>query len=294
MSYPELLAKTRELIDATQTMGVLGAELRLRQNGQDGDPQIREALNAVLGNLDPDLLDGLEPGQTAAIIGRLTFALQDALDLIGEPERAPGWGHTDPAILQERGRGSRSVARHFATLADQRPELAAILPDCDFLDIGTGVGWLAIEAAGLWPGMRIVGLDIWEPSLQVAETNIAAEGLQDRIKLRRQSIGDIDDEAAFDVVWLPSPFLPRDVVAAALPRIARALRPDGFFLFGIFAPHSPEALSRSLSNLQIVRSGGHIWQREEISAQMAAAGLQDIEFAGGDGRNGSMVIARRR
>jgi cyclopropane fatty-acyl-phospholipid synthase-like methyltransferase len=63
--------------------------------------------------------------------------------------------------------------------------LAALLRDCRFLDIGTGVGWLAIEAAKTWPGMRVVGLDIWEPSLQLAATNISAEGLTDRVTLRR-------------------------------------------------------------------------------------------------------------
>jgi hypothetical protein len=78
-------------------------------------------LQAVLRNLEPGLLDGLEAGQIAAIIGQVTYALQEALDLIREPERAPGWRYKDPAILQERGRGSRAVARNFANLAKERP-----------------------------------------------------------------------------------------------------------------------------------------------------------------------------
>jgi len=171
--------------------------------------------------------------------------------------------------------------------------LQAILPDCDFLDVGTGVGWLAIEAANLWPGMRIVGLDIWEPSLQLAATNISDEGLQDRITLRCQSISDIDDEAAFDIVRLPSTFLPRDVVNNALPRIVRALRLGGFLLFGGVATR-PDPLSQSLSSLQIIRSGGHPWQVEEITEQLRATGFSDIEFAGGDGRVQPVVIARRQ
>jgi SAM-dependent methyltransferase len=190
MSYPELLAKTRELVTAAQTMGVIGAELRLRQMGQNGHPRIRGALHAVLTNLEPDLLDGLDPGQIAAVVGHLSYALQEALDLIREPERAPGWGYTDPAILQERGRGSHAAARNFANLIRQRPALAALLDNCRFLDIGTGVGWLAIEAAKLWPGMQVVGLDTWEPSLRLAAANIAAEGLNDRVTLRRQSVLD--------------------------------------------------------------------------------------------------------
>jgi 2-polyprenyl-3-methyl-5-hydroxy-6-metoxy-1,4-benzoquinol methylase len=292
MGYPDLLAKTREFVNATQLMGALGAELRLRQTGQKGDSQVRDAMNAALKNLEPGLLDGLEPGQTATVIGHLTSALQDALEFLSEPNRAPGWGYTDPAILQERGRGSRSVARNFANLARQRPALDAALTDCDFLDVGTGVGWLAIEAAKQWPDMRIVGLDIWEPSLELAETNISSEGLQDRITLRRQSVSDIDDEAAFDVIWLPSSFLPRQVVNSALPCLNRALRPGGFLFFGGI-PSRSDSLSQSLSDLEIIRRGGHPWRVEEITELLHGTGFNDIEIVEGGGGNNSHIIARR-
>jgi len=291
MSFPELFSKTRDLIAAAQTMGVLGAELRLRQMGKEGHPRIRESLRRVLDTLEPGLLDGLEPGQIAAIIGQLTYGLQDSLDLIREPERAPGWAYTDPAILQERGRGSRAVVRNIANLARQRPALAAALSDAKFLDIGTGVGWLAIEAAKTWSGMQIIGLDIWEPSLELARTNIVAEGLQNRITLRRQSITEIDDEAAFNVIWMPSPFLAREVVISALPRIARALTSAGFLLFGMF-PSRPNPLGQALSELLTVRSGGHPWQFDEVRNQLVAAGLRDIEHTAGDDF-AAMIIAKR-
>jgi len=291
MSYPELFSKALDLTAAAQTMGVLGAELRLRQMGKEGHPRIRESLRRVLDTLEPGLLNGLERGQIAAIIGQLNYSLQDALDLIREPERAPGWAYTDPAILQERGRGSHIVIRNIANLARQRPALAATLGDAKFLDIGTGVGWLAIEAAKTWSGMQIIGLDIWEPSLELARTNIAAEGLQNRVTLRRQSIADIDDEAAFNIIWMPSPFLPREVVINALPRMARALTPAGFLLFGKF-PSRPEPLSQALSELLTVRSGGHPWKLDEVRNQLSAAGFRDIEHAEGDD-SAVMVIAMR-
>ena len=75
MGYPDLLAKTREFVNVTQLMGALGAELRLRQTEQEGDPQVRDAMNAVLKNLEPGLLDVLEPGHVATVIGHLTSAL---------------------------------------------------------------------------------------------------------------------------------------------------------------------------------------------------------------------------
>lgn len=291
MSFPELFSKTLDLIAAAQTMGVLGAELRLRQMGKEGHPRIRESLRRVLDTLEPGLLNGLEPDQIATIVGQLTYGLQEALDLIREPERAPGWAYTDTAILQERGRGSGAVVRNITNLARHRPALAAALTDGKFLDIGTGVGWLAIEAAKTWSGMQIVGLDIWEPSLELARINIAAEGLQNRITLRRQSVTDINDEAAFNIIWMPSPFLPREAVISALPRIARALTPAGFFLFGMF-PTRPNPLSWALSELLTVRSGGHPWKFDEVRNQLGAAGFYDIEHAEGD-ELGALIIAKR-
>jgi 2-polyprenyl-3-methyl-5-hydroxy-6-metoxy-1,4-benzoquinol methylase len=292
MGYTDLLAKTREFENTTQLMGALGAELRLRHMGQEGDPRIRAAIQDVLKYVEPSLLEELEPDQTATVIGHLTSALQDALDLMNEPDREPGWGYTDPAILQERGRGSRSIPRNFAKLAHQRPDLEAALTDCDFLDIGTGVGWLAIEAAKLWPDMRIVGLDIWEPSLKLADSNISSEGLRDRITLRRQSVSDIDDEAAFDVVWLPGIFLPGPVVNAALPRLNHALRPGGFLFFGGITSGS-ESLGQALYDLQIIRRGGHPWRAGEITELLHGTGYNDLEFIEAGGGNNSLMIARR-
>ena len=209
MSYPELLAKTRELVAAAQTMGVLGAELRLRQMGHDGHPLVRSALQAVLRNLEPSLLDGLEPGHAAAIIGQLIYGLQDALNLIREPERAPGWSYTDPDVLQERGRGSRAVARNFANLARQRLALAALLRDCRFLDIGTGVGWLAIEVAKTWPGMRIVGLDICDDRYGWPQPMSPLRAYKIRFILRQENVTEINDEAAFDLSGCPRVCLAR-------------------------------------------------------------------------------------
>ena len=292
MSYPALLAKTNELVSAAQTMGALGAELRRRQMGKDGDPSVRGALRAVLKNLEPGLLDGLEPGQIGATIGLATYALQEALDLNSEPERSPGWSYKEPAILQERGRGSRVVARNFATLARQRPALAGVLENCRFLDVGTGVGWLAIEAAKTWPGMQVVGIDIWEPSLQLAATNVAAEGMQDRITLRRQSVAEIDDEAAFDLIWVSSPFLSREVVDRALPRVVRALAPSGFLVFGIFASR-PDPLNQALTDLLTIRSGGHPWRSEEVEERLRALGLRNVEYTVADAV-GSFVIGQRQ
>jgi hypothetical protein len=63
MSYPEPIAKMRELSAAALAMGALGAELRLRrQSGTNADRRAQATLQGIVNSFDPTLLDGIEPG----------------------------------------------------------------------------------------------------------------------------------------------------------------------------------------------------------------------------------------
>ena len=66
-----------------------------------------------------------------------------------------------------------------------------------FLDVGTGVGRLAIEAARTWPALRVVGIDIWQPALTAARRNVADARLEDRVEVRSQNMLDLSDRASF-------------------------------------------------------------------------------------------------
>lgn len=292
MEYRSLLADIRNLSVTALTMGALGAELKLRMLGTGGDPHVRAALNGVVDTFEPGQFEGLSAAQLGSIVALLTYNLQEALDMLREPERPAGWTYEDPAILQQRGRGSGTFAAVLAELAEHRPALAAVLKgERTFLDIGTGVSWLAIESAKRWPGMRVVGLDIWEPALKLAEANIAAEGLQDRITLRRQNILDVDDDALFDLIWLPTMFLPREVCERALPRIIRALKPGGMLVFGTFAvAGGPQA--RAVTDLLTVRSGGYPWRLEEAKERLGVLGLREIEIVEQAAGSTSVVIGQ--
>ena len=60
-------------------------------------------------------------------------------------------------------------------IAPKLDGLAARLeaPGAAFLDVGVGVGLLGVEMARLWPNLRIVGIDVWPPSLALARQNVA-------------------------------------------------------------------------------------------------------------------------
>jgi hypothetical protein len=72
---------------------------------------------------------------------------------------------------------------------------------------GTGVGWLAIEAAHVWPALRVVGIDQWEPALALARENLGKSGVAERVEIRLQCVEDLEETARFSLAWLPGPFI---------------------------------------------------------------------------------------
>ncbi|MGA8158844.1 MAG: class I SAM-dependent methyltransferase [Rhodoplanes sp.] len=172
----------------------------------------------------------------------------------------------------------------WLTFAGRNPEFHQTLTSPgSFLDIGTGVGWLAIEAAQLWPALKIIGVDVWEPSLQLARANIAISGMQNRITVRTQNIVDLDEKEAFTVVFLPAPFLPYEVAVTAIERAYRALVRGGWLIFGIFTSQ-PDPLGEALAALRIVRCGGYPWKTPEVEERLRGVGFEQIEiFAPGMG-----------
>jgi tRNA A58 N-methylase Trm61 len=166
------------------------------------------------------------------------------------------------------------VALASAELDGLGPRLAA--PGAALLDVGTGTGWLAIALARAFPSARVVGIDPFEPALELAAANVAAEGLGERVELRRLDVADLADVDAFDAVWLPLPFLPAEVLPVATKAAARALRPGGWALPGAFVG-PPDPLSRLLVDLRTVRSGGRPWTAAEIWDLLGEAGLVDAQ-----------------
>ena len=103
-------------------------------------------------------------------------------------------------------------------------------PGARILDLACGQGRHAIELAAR--GFRVTGLDISEPSLEVARTRAAERGLQ--VEFERLDMRDLAADSRFDAVCNFSSsfgYLPREEDdLAVLLRVARALRPGGHFL----------------------------------------------------------------
>ena len=220
----------------------------------------------------------VDAARDAPVLGMAETFFAQGTELLANPGRAGAWNHVDPNLLQGIGRMSMGVATAIGIAAEQTPELGGRLGGAaQILDVGTGVGWLAVALARAYPDARVVGIDIFEPALELARDNVAAERLQDRIELRRQDVLGLDPTMTFDVVWLALPFLPPAIVPPALAAVHGALKPGGWLIAGTFAAGGPDRLSELLMDLRTVRSGGHPWTDTDLLPLLAVAGYQDAK-----------------
>ena len=249
MAFEDVMATVGRWMVAVEAFAATGADLALRQSGTAGPPEVAAALRAVSEAAGLGDLAELPSPQQALVLGFIRTYVHQALDLIEEPAREPGWRFTDPVILDGWGRGSSMVPGMIASGAPEIGDVGA------FLDVGTGVGLLAVTAASVWPDATIVGIDPWEPSLERARANVAGAGLDDRITLRNQDVVDLDDVEAYDCIWVPTFFLTEPVLDAALANVGRAARPSGWIVLGRLAP-PPDPLADAVGRLRTVRGGG--------------------------------------
>ena len=99
---------------------------------------------------------------------------------------------------------------------DPRPETEGIIEESikifkdnkthiKILDIGTGSGAIAISLAREFENAEIVAIDISEDAIKVANNNIKTKKLDKRIKLKKTSLENIEDN--FDLVVSNPPYL---------------------------------------------------------------------------------------
>jgi SAM-dependent methyltransferase len=267
MPFEDVMTTVSRWLVATEALAAVGAELALMQ--EPGHPDVAGALQAVSAAAGLPDLGELPPPQREMLIGLIRMGLHQAADLLDSPGRPPGWTFTDPAILQGWGRGSTVVP---GALAASAPELAGVRA---FLDVGTGIGRLAIAAAGVWPEAAIVGIDTWGPALEAAAGNVRAAGLADRITIRDQDVTALDDVDAYDCAWFPTFFATEAVLDAAMPRLCRAVRPGGWLVLGRMAP-PPDPLAQATFALRTIRGGGAEFDAKRLITSLETVGCTAI------------------
>lgn len=266
--------RIQELSRATRMLALLGAALKL-QSPDEVDPGIRQQIDAglrlVLGNA------ALEVGDTelAPLLTQIEMALSESAELFKHPGRAAGWQVDDRDLLQAMGRASSLAFGRIIGLAESRPTLRKALNGA-FLDVGTGVGGIALRAAQSCPRLHIDAIDIWEPALRLAAENIAASPYADRIRLRHRDVQELEPGPRYTLAWLPTMFLKRAVLETAIDRIAAASRSGGWLVTALYT-QADDPFAAVISSLRTLRSGGELTDHGELARMMRSRGYVDIE-----------------
>ena len=203
VSFEDVMAAVGRWMVATEALAAAGAELALAGPQDGGDPDVTAAVRGVSAAAGLPPLGELAPPQREIVAALIRMCLRQAQDLVDDPGRPPGWTFTHPDILAGWGRGSAMVPGLLAAAA---PQFAGVR---SFLDVGTGVGLLAIAAARTWPAATVTGIDIWEPALEMAAGNITAAGLADRVTVRRADVTSLDEAGQLRLCVVPHVLRPR-------------------------------------------------------------------------------------
>lgn len=126
------------------------------------------------------------------------------------------------------------------TESDLKPGLIRVI------DLCTGSGCIACALATEHPNMEVLAFDIAPEALALAQRNVEAQGVADRVSVRESdllaaAIADPDNKGSFDVIVSNPPYIPSQVVdtlAAEVndyePRLALDGGADGLELFRHF------------------------------------------------------------
>jgi cyclopropane fatty-acyl-phospholipid synthase-like methyltransferase len=202
----------------------------------------------------------------------------------------------DPALLQAWGvRSVESVPiwveRLFPALDGLCEALKA--PTASFLDVGTGVGRLAIAMCEQFPTLRVVGLDPFDAALKLARRNVAEAALEDRIELRPELVQDLADEECYDLAWVPVMFLPAGVAARGLHRVRAALRPGGWVILGTIAAEG-DGLQPAVQRLVALLFGSGRLFADHAAEMLRAAAYEPIQILpAAPGVPIRMIVGRR-
>jgi precorrin-6B methylase 2 len=269
-----LTREVQHLARAARMLAVIGAAMKLR-TADDADDAIREQIERGARIALGDAAVELGTADAAPLLTMIEMALTEAGELFRDPARRAGWQVQAPAMLQAQGRASSYAFDRILSLAATRPSLRDALAGT-FLDVGTGVGGIALRAAETCPDLQIDAIDIWEPALQLAERNIAASPHAARIRLRDLDVALLEPEPRYTLAWLPTMFMRRTVVEDAVARIAAATSSGGWLVAALYTiPDDP--FTATMASLRALRSGGEITDSGEIAELLRAGGYVDVE-----------------
>lgn len=218
-----------------------------------------------LGSVDLDVV----ASQTAA------STLQAAALVGGEGQL---WAtQTDEALLAQ-GRASAQGAAQLAQQGLTLPGLTEALGVAEsprILDVGTGVGAMAVFWAEHYPQITVVGIDVLSRALALAAKNVSESTARDRVVLREQDVSTLDEKATYVFAWIPAPFIPEQPLREGVRRVADALVPGGWLTLG-HGKFAGDPVDDALNRFKTIAHGGTALDDKQAQELLHQGGLVEI------------------
>jgi release factor glutamine methyltransferase len=156
-------------------------------------------------------------------------------------------------------------------------ELLAGLEVPEVLDVGVGSGAIALAIADEHPSALVTGFDSSAGALEVAQANLAATGLDGRVRLVEHDLRGGFGAARFDLVVSNPPYVREDEIEGLEPEV-RDWEPRD----ALVGPGATEAIARGAH--EALRAGGWLVlevaddESGEVAVLLRALGFEGVSI----------------
>lgn len=184
-------------------------------------------------------------------------------DLLSKPDVHQQW---------ESGYRTEANERFYEQVFDYMLQVLSPAPGATILDVGCGPCAHSVRLARR--GLRVQAVDFSESALEMAAENVRAQGLEDKIKLGRESLLGLSfPDGSFDYVLCWGVLMHIPDVERAVAELARVLKPGGQLVISEANMRSPEAVG--------MRGLKRMLGREKAEVKDAPAGVEYWKERGG-------------
>jgi hypothetical protein len=243
-----------------------------------GAPDLQVAASDVLRSLElePHSGDGPGPIGPEGMAARAAAPVHQVAALL----RGDGllWaGQSDEALLAQ-GNASRlagpMMAQQGLSWMSGLAEAFAT-PGSRMLDVGTGVAGLAVSFAEHFPALTVVGIDVLPRVLALAAHTVAASTVEDRVILRQQDVGTLQEPDTYVFAWVPAPFLPEQALREGVFRVVDALVAGGWLMLG-HGKYAGTPAEDALLRFKTIAYGGTALDDDQAEELLRNAQLGDV------------------
>jgi 2-polyprenyl-3-methyl-5-hydroxy-6-metoxy-1,4-benzoquinol methylase len=188
------------------------------------------------------------------------------------------WSDLSDETMRAQGEASAVMAK---VIVSKIAPVYGVLQPGDgsrVLDVGTGVGAIATALAEAVPDAVVTGIDVADRPLAIAEARLRGiDSVHGRVHFRHQDVVELSEVDAYDLVWMPVPFIPDAIIDDALSKVIAALRPGGLLVLGTIPGSTQKELRTANAWLASV-AGGSTLTTDDVIDRVEQRGFTQLQL----------------